>query len=122
MGEELLLNLVMNGNGLIPQNNSLFLNRVLEKLKMHLYTDTICIVPMALTSIEGKEIVWDYIVQNCKRFYHFVLEAEESIVRERIMADLKRLDKNFVLQELRTNNSSLRSIFRMLYELMHVRR
>lgn len=103
VGQELLLHLIKNGGGLNPQNNEFFLGKVLDKIKEYLLTDDICIVPMALTSIEGKEIVWDYISQHCDKCKHFVLDAEESIIRERIEQDSKRIDKNFAIQQLSTN-------------------
>ena len=111
MDEKSFLDMIKNDGGMKPQNNKRFLNRVIEELKKYLSSDIICIVPMALTLIEGKEIVWDYVSQHCSRCFHFVLEADESVICERIKADLKRTDKSFALQEIGTNVSLINKYF-----------
>ena len=110
-GEDIIKDLIKNGGGVSPQNNRFFLHLLFDELKKYFHNDTICIVPMSITSIEGKELVWEYISKNCDKYKHFVLDAEEEIIRERIRQDTNRADKGTAIYELSTNRSFINKYF-----------
>ena len=111
MAEEIFFDVINNRGGMAPQNNKMFLNRVKEKLLPYKDMNVLCIVPMALTTKETIEIVWESLNDNSKAIFHFILEADESIIEERINSDEGRKQKEKALGELQSNTIFLNNNF-----------
>ena len=84
--KEIFYDIILNGGGVNPQNNISFLNRVKKELKVFMNKEIMCIVPMAVTTKESLEIIWKYLYTNEKEFCHFILDADESAITERIVS------------------------------------
>lgn len=109
--KEIFYDIILNGGGVNPQNNISFLNRVKKELKVFTNKEIMCIVPMAVTTKESLEIIWKYLYTNEKEFCHFILDADESAITERIVSDIERKQKELALDELHSNVIFLKSNF-----------
>lgn len=111
ISKDIIEDLILHGGGCMPQNNKMFLERFKEALKMYMDSNTICIVPMALTTKESIEILWDHISQNSSDIFQFILEAEEKTIINRVKADTERQQKDFAEFELSSNVKFLKKNF-----------
>lgn len=109
--KEIFYDIILNGGGVNPQNNLTFLDRVKKELKAFINRDIMCVIPMAVTTKESLEIIWKYLYTNEKMFFHFILEANESVITERIISDIERKQKELALEQLQLNTSFLESNF-----------
>lgn len=95
--------------GTLPQNNMRFIKefkRVIEEKSED--TSKLWIIDMALTQVECKENLFDFLQMAGKNIVHFILTADELIIQERIKKDENRM-KGLALDWLEDNISFLKN-------------
>ena len=95
--------------GTLPQNIMRFIKefkRVIEEKSED--TSKLWIIDMALTQVECKENLFDFLQMAGKNIVHFILTADELIIQERIKKDANRM-KGLALDWLEDNISFLKN-------------
>lgn len=94
----------------MAQNNKAFLVQTREKMieldKKASKDNKILIIPMAITEIECKELLLDYLLSENIDIKHYILVSGVETIKGRIMNNEDR-DKNFSLTFLKANNTFL---------------
>lgn len=82
-----------------PQRKVKYLEYVRDKVK----DNKNCILSMTLASDEARNVIVEYFNQNGLYYYHFILEASEKSIIQRIEKDAKNRDREFAKEHLRSN-------------------
>lgn len=87
--------------GTLPQNNLSFLKFMKETIEEKIIKDVL--VVMALTTKEAEETLYGYFKEKEVDQIHIILEANKSIILDRINYDNESRDKQFAISHLDDN-------------------
>lgn len=96
----------------MPQNNKMFLNRFRKIIEEKISDSSkIIIIDMAVTEMECKETLFNYINDKYNNIFHFILNATFDNIQNRIKLDSNR-DKEYALYYLKSNVNFLENNFK----------
>lgn len=109
---EIIKEIAIFGGGTMPQNNKMFLKRFRKIIEEKISDSSkIIIIDMAITEMECKEILFNYINDKYNNIMHFILNATFDNIQNRIKLDFNR-DREDALYYLDRNVKFLENNFK----------
>jgi len=97
------------GGGCFPQNNKAFINDLREIIEIEENENNILIIPMTIATDESRMGLIDYFKEKTI-VKHFILKADEKILKQRIDNDYNR-DKKLALSCMKSNIEYFEKMF-----------